>query len=99
MLAEIDGDADGTIGLKEFANAVNARAHSPTKSAAAGTGLAPFMAPVLASIPEAAADPVAMHVGAIDPVATYVGAIDQGTSSTRFLILDKEGSVVAKSQV
>ena len=29
----------------------------------------------------------------------YVGAIDQGTTSTRFMIFDEEGSVVASSQL
>lgn len=31
--------------------------------------------------------------------AKYVGAIDQGTSSTRFVIMDHEGSIVASDQI
>ena len=29
----------------------------------------------------------------------YVGAIDQGTTSTRFIIFNEEGSIVATSQI
>ena len=32
-------------------------------------------------------------------MATHVGSIDQGTSSTRFCILDKNGALVAQHQV
>ena len=28
----------------------------------------------------------------------YVGAIDQGTTSTRFIVFDKQGSIVAVAQ-
>lgn len=28
----------------------------------------------------------------------YIGAIDQGTSSTRFMVFDREGSVIACAQ-
>lgn len=29
--------------------------------------------------------------------STYVGSIDQGTTSTRFILFDKKGSIVASA--
>ena len=31
-------------------------------------------------------------------MSRYIGAIDQGTTSTRFAIIDKQGSIVAMAQ-
>src|SRR5262252_6187789 len=31
-------------------------------------------------------------------MANYVGALDQGTTSTRFIVLDREGNIVSSAQ-
>src|SRR5512135_2378072 len=41
--------------------------------------------------------PDTVRTGGID-MAKYVGAIDQGTTSTRFMVFDHEGKVVAVDQ-
>jgi glycerol kinase len=41
----------------------------------------------------------ASHLAALDSNSEFIGAIDQGTTSSRFLIFDKEGQPVASHQI
>lgn len=43
--------------------------------------------------------PLTLRSETMDPAELFVGSIDQGTTSTRFLIFDREGEPVASHQV